>query len=321
MSPLQRHFSDNLSSKDFSMDRVRQFIRNWLGFSQTETNGFLILLPLVILVLASAPLYKFYRSSQPPDFSKDYAMLDSISARWNKEVSIRADTSAAVRVPHVLKPFDPNKATVAELKSLGLPEHLSKRIVSYRQKGGVFRVKRDLLKIYGVDSTYYHQLYRYIDLPVSKPVHVTRAKDKVETGSTEAEKKFNLNDADTLQLKKVKGIGKVLAARIIKFREALGGFTSADQLKEIYGLDSTVALQLRNKFYVEENFKPVTISINSADQATLERHPYISRALARSILSYRYQHGTFTDVADLKNLHTITPAQAEKLLPYLTVKD
>jgi competence protein ComEA len=305
------------------MQRLRQFIRNWLGFSQTETNGFLILLPLITVLVVSGPLYKLYRFHQPVDFSSEYAMLDNVVARWNEASLSLNDSSKTAHPPPRLTKFNPNTATLAELKSLGMSEHLSRRIVSYRQKGGVFRIKQDLLKMYGVDSTYYNQLLAYIDLPAERPFKQTYVREpkRYEIVKKEITSKYNLNDADTLQLKEVKGIGKVLAARIIKFRNALGGFTSLDQLKEIYGLDSAVTLEIKNRFYVEENFDPARISINSADQTTLERHPYISKGLARSIVSYRYQHGSFKNVDEVRNLLAITPQQAEKLLPYLTVND
>ena len=305
------------------MQRLRRFIRTWLGFSRTETNGFIILLPLMILVMASAPVYRFLRSNQPRDFSRDFAILDSIKVSWDADLKPADSLIASPRKKIGIQKFDPNNATVEQLLSLGFPKHLSTRIVSYRQKGGVFRVKRDLLKIYGVDSTYYNQLYPYIDLPVvlSSQTKVAAVTSERKKAVSEVKTKINLNDADTLQLKKVKGIGKVLAARIVKFRDALGGFISTEQLKEVYGLDSMAVLSLSNSFYVEENFEPERISINQADQGTLELHPYISRALARSILSYRYQHGRIRDTEELKKLLSPNPAQAEKLLPYLRVND
>lgn len=45
-----------------------------------------------------------------------------------------------------------------------------------------------------------------------------------------------VNIADTTELKRLRGIGSVLSARIVKYRDKIGGFKSLDQLQKIYGL-------------------------------------------------------------------------------------
>ncbi|MBO4529566.1 MAG: helix-hairpin-helix domain-containing protein [Paludibacteraceae bacterium] len=48
--------------------------------------------------------------------------------------------------------------------------------------------------------------------------------------------RVEINSADTTELKRLRGIGSVLSARIVKYRKKIGGFTSVDQLRNIYGL-------------------------------------------------------------------------------------
>lgn len=48
--------------------------------------------------------------------------------------------------------------------------------------------------------------------------------------------RIELNSADTTELKKLRGIGSKLSQRIVKYRTKLGGFTSKEQLKAVYGL-------------------------------------------------------------------------------------
>lgn len=48
--------------------------------------------------------------------------------------------------------------------------------------------------------------------------------------------RVELNSADTTELKRLKGIGSVLSARIVKYRKKLGGFTSVEQIRNVYGL-------------------------------------------------------------------------------------
>ncbi len=48
--------------------------------------------------------------------------------------------------------------------------------------------------------------------------------------------RIELNSADTTELKKLRGIGSKLSQRIVKYRTKLGGFSSKEQLKAVYGL-------------------------------------------------------------------------------------
>jgi competence protein ComEA len=305
------------------MERLRQWIRNWLGFSRTEVNGFLILLPLMIFLIMSEPLYRLYLSTTPPrDFSAEAKRLDSLVANWNTSADTIPNDEIENRAREVsLFHFNPNKASISELKSLGFSDHLSRRIAHYREKGGVFRIKDDLMKIYGVDSTFYHQLFPYILLPEHpEKKEITQAITVARETKSDLEK-FDLNKADTSTFKKVYGIGSALAGRIVKFRTRLGGFINQLQLYEVYGLDTTVVKRLAEISFIEKDFVPEKLDINASDEKLLSTHPYITKTLAKAIVAYRYQHGRFKDVNDLKQIIISNPRDAEKLLPYLSVKD
>ena len=57
-----------------------------------------------------------------------------------------------------------------------------------------------------------------------------------------ANEHIEINGADTTLLMKIPGIGSYYASRIVRYRERLGGFASAQQLEEIDGLpESTIA--------------------------------------------------------------------------------
>lgn len=60
--------------------------------------------------------------------------------------------------------------------------------------------------------------------------------EKEDTSETQAIQKINLNTATMEDLMTVKGIGETYARRIIEFRDAIGGFTYMEQLKEIEGI-------------------------------------------------------------------------------------
>ncbi len=69
----------------------------------------------------------------------------------------------------------------------------------------------------------------------SKTTKSTKVSEKV-TEPTQIAEKINLNTATMEELMTIKGIGETYARRIIEFREAIGGFTYMEQLKEVEGI-------------------------------------------------------------------------------------
>ena len=301
------------------MERLRTLIRNWLGFSRTEANGFIIMIPLLFIILFSEPAYRSWVQQKEDDFSADEKKLDSLVALWddNENVYRKVEEHKAITIEKF--PFNPNNISENEMESLGFSKRLSNRIANYRQKGGVFRVKSDLMKIYGMDSTLYHQLYAFIDLP--EKLDQKKFEKKEIEKSRRTFEAFDINTADTSHLKRIYGIGPALALRIIRFRESLGGFITKDQLAEVYGLDTAVVNRLSRVSFIDKSFQPRKINLNNTDEKLLSAHPYIKRSLAKAITAYRFQHGKFSDVKELEKISIITPHEAEKLIPYLTVND
>ncbi|MCC5946677.1 MAG: helix-hairpin-helix domain-containing protein [Bernardetiaceae bacterium] len=204
--------------------------------------------------------------------------------------------------------FDPNTATEADWKQLGLPEFMAKRIVNYTEKGGEFRKKEDLKNIYGFKDEDYVRLEPYI-----------RISEKETVAPKETPKKdfFDLNTADATTLQQIRGIGAVLSKRIIEYRENLGGFNSFEQLTDIYGLDAEVIDKIKAQTHLE---KPILrkIKINQVDETKLKAHPYFKNYKQRQALfAYRNNHGKIRSATDFQNVGVWTKEELKKILPYL----
>ena len=301
-----------------SMNTIRKWIRNIFGFSGREVNGFIVLLPLVIVIIMSQPLYRAWISNRKDDFSKENLQLDSLAQLLNNKQEKHEGKVSSLKQDLFL--FNPNNVSEKDMKRLGFSENLTTRITNYRQKGGQFRVKRDLMKIYGMDSTLYQQLYSYILLPEK----YDKKEQDLKPQLTQHKKDlplFDLNSADTAQLISVHGIGPTLATRIIKFRNGLGGFIKPDQLKDVYGLDSTVVQQLFRVSFIEGNFIPRKINMNTANEKELSAHPYIRKSIAKAIVAYRFQHGAFSDVGDIRKLSLLRQEDVDRIIPYLKISE
>lgn len=296
------------------MPKIKSFIRSFFGFSQTETNAFVILLPLMLMVIISEPVYRTYFVYNKPDDSQDAKRLDSLIATWDWPDK-KDDTRTGDRTDSVaLFAFDPNKATLEQLTLLGIPSRTATGIINYRNKGGKFRVKGDLKKMYGLDTGVYASLSPFILLP-DRPATSQRSQQSPK----KSVEKFDLNLADTTQLKSVYGIGPVIARRIATYRSSLGGFIMFDQLYEVWGLDSTIVRRLTEKSVIAPGFTPNKLPINHCGEQELARHPYIRTKLARAIVNYRFQHGNYGSVDDLLKITTVDEKAFQRIVPYLTL--
>jgi competence protein ComEA len=295
--------------------KIRKIVRNFFGFSRAETNGFLVLMPLMIFVIFSEPLYRNWRARAPLDLKDETHKLDSLM-----QLMASTKTEVAPGATQTRFPFDPNKATQEELISLGFTKTLATRIENYRTKGGEFRIKKDLLRLYGMDSSLYTQLHPYVLLPESVVKPEKFVSEKLNTVKTE-KIKTDLNLADTAALKKVYGIGEKLSLRIINYRNSLGGFINISQLREVYGLDSIVAGRILQGYFISDAVAPNKININTASEEVLAKHPYIKYKNAKAIVAYRYQHKSFATLEELLNIKIIDQAAFEKMRPYLSVSD
>ncbi|MBP9926539.1 MAG: helix-hairpin-helix domain-containing protein [Cyclobacteriaceae bacterium] len=298
------------------MNRLKAFIRAFFGFSRTETRAFLVLIPLLLLSVFIMPAYRWWFTSQKKNYATESKKLDSLIGQWQWK---EPKDSIQPIIPALFS-FDPNTTPTAELIQLGFAPTLAKRIDNYRNKQGRFRIKSDLLKIYGMDTALYERLMPYITLPINQAKNFNENLPvKKEPTDIKKVTQFDVNEADTSQLIAIYGIGSKLSQRIIKYRNQLGGYVSMNQLQEVYGLDSAVIHELSQHTFISDNFEPIQISINSASEKELAAHPYITYSLAKAIATYRFQHGRFRTVEDLHKIALVDETFYTKIKPYLTL--
>jgi competence protein ComEA len=305
---------------------MRAWIRNYFGFSQREANGTIVLFVILIFVIALPKIFSFFVQSEQMYYQD--AHLDSLVAQivvtkqepaWKKYDKYDAGKEDKYAIKNsILFPFDPNKLSVDSLVLLGFNEKLSARIDNYRKKGGQFRKKEDLKKMYGLSEQLYEKVEDYIVLPEKVAYQKRNFRD-----TTSFRKKyerpvivaFDANTADSTTFINLKGIGASTARRILKYRTKLGGFVSQEQFREVYGLDSLALDELFK--YAKVTSEPTKIRINHADEQGL-KHPYMPYKLPRLIVNYRNQHGNFNSVEELLRIKVLKSEELQKIKPYLT---
>jgi competence protein ComEA len=213
--------------------------------------------------------------------------------------------------------FDPNSLNAEGWQKLGLREKTIKTILNYTSKGGRFRQTEDLKKIWGMPEGFYERVKDYVD--------IEKVEEK-ESGDTKKDfRKFekknisiDINEADTTAWIALPGIGSKLAARIVNFREKLGGFYSVDQVGETFGLPDSTFQKI--KTFLNGGGSVKKININTLTKDELKTHPYIRWNLANAIVEYRNQHGKFLNIESIKNIAAINEDVFRKIAPYLATE-
>ena len=190
-------------------------------------------------------------------------------------------------------------------------------------KGGHFYKPEDISKIWGLHEDEVKRLLPYVRIEF-KPASDYNKYSETEKPKIYEKPKYiiarvDVNNADTSAFIALPGIGSKLAARIIAFREKLGGFYKAEQVAETYGLPDSTFQKIKTKLVIS-NSNVKKLNINTASVDELKAHPYLRYNIANAIVQYRTQHGSFSSVSDIKNIMMITEDVYNKAAPYLTPK-
>lgn len=130
--------------------------------------------------------------------------------------------------------------------------------------------------------------------------------------------KLNINLSDTSQWKQLKGIGSKRARQIVKYRSLLGGFVTAEQIKEVYNINDSLYNSISQYLSIKDS-SIKKININSCTIKQLKNHPYVKWNIANSIVSYRDQHGSYKSLNELLKIHIISNELYFKIVSYLTI--
>lgn len=294
------------------------------GMSENERRGFLVLSTFIVLIGIVPFLYNIYLQRTTDDVLS-LTTLDMQPMAAKTVVATAPQTITREAKPRsILFPFDPNNLPIEKWSALGFSEKQVQVIKNYEAKGGRFRIKADVAKLYVVSDEDFNRLAPYITLPetISVPPKVFSADKATKKTVNNAKEKssipmINLTIADTLALKEIRGIGSVLASRIVKFRDALGGFHTVEQVKEVYGISEEQFDAMEHCLILDDS-SVQKLPINKLSIEALARHPYVSWKEATHIVRYREQHGPLKSLADLEKMYALNEEFLHKIAPYLT---
>lgn len=288
------------------------FFRNYFGFNKQQRNGLFILLCISATLLIIRLVYPYF-------IGPDNIQLLSLPLRADTVLSehLPDHTNDAARKQRRNDPlfsFDPNTVSAKELVLLGFSEKQAAAFIRFRSKGFAFRKTEDLKKPYVVSDYLYQRLAPYVKIAAVDPAPPRIENNKpfvVEPKPVQLN--IELNTADSTELTLLPGIGPVLARRILKYRDLLGGFASVNQLREVFGISEELAVRLQNLVSVDPGILK-KLHINSDEFKRLSRHPYLGFELTKRIFSERRKNPLTAQ--DLETLLP-DPAAYERLIPYV----
>lgn len=258
--------------------------------------------------------------------SSQLARTDSLTADSSiRKAAVRRGVQYIYNVETVrrkLSAFDPNTADSTLLLSLGLQPWQVRSIYRYRAKGGIYRQPSDFARLYGLTVKQYKELLPYIrisdEYKSAAEVYGRTDGDKVVRDTLRYPVKLQpgqyvtLDDADTASLRKVPGIGRYYASRIVRYRNDLGGYVSVAQLSEIEGIPEAALSYFRVTGGAVRKLNLNRLTLNE-----LKHHPYINFYQARRIIDYRRLKGPLHGIDDLRLLKDFSQRDIERLRPYV----
>lgn len=309
---------------------TRHWVKDYFTFTKWQRRAISLFL-LLIIVAILLPVY--YRWSHPEAASAAQPIVmqqvEELVA-WQAKDSVDDYTasnenwrepSRKFTTPSVTYfSFDPNTATADDWLKLGVRPKTVQTILNYRNKGGKFKKPEDLLKLYGLPKEQAEKLMPYVNITAASTEKPFYKKDSfaARPAYTKNITPVDINLSDTTAWIALPGIGSKLAARIVNFREKLGGFYSVNQVAETFALPDSTFQKIRSRLILG-SASVKAININTASADVLKTHPYIRWNFANAIVQYRNQHGNYTSVDDLLRIVIIDAAWLEKVRPYLTV--
>ena len=278
-------------------------IKDYFQFNKKERNGILLLSCLLLFLVLFYQFSYLLKQESKTDFSSFEKALSELEYEQESVTEKQKDP---------LFYFNPNTLDDKGWLALGLYSKRLNTLRNFQKSGGVFKVKADLKKCFAITDEFYKRIEEYISIS-----EVKRAEKLVVKPTNQL---VELNQADSLQLVSIKGVGPFYAKQILEYRKELGGFINYNQLTEIWGLENLELEKFQQQTFIDLLYIK-KINMNTVELEKLSLHPYLNYKQAKMIVNYRKQHGYFKQVKDIRKIKPISLELFRKIALYLKIHD
>ena len=146
---------------------------------------------------------------------------------------------------------------------------------------------------------------------------------------------LDINLADSADFVQLRGIGPVLARRIVSYRNSLGGFQSVSDLDNVYNLPADVLAALSDQLYVDSlthqevksyhrlspnlGYQGPKVDINSASAEELAVLPGIGTVLGQRIVNYREGKGGYQSIDEVSKVYHLSQEVFDEIKGHLAL--
>jgi competence ComEA-like helix-hairpin-helix protein len=330
----------------FKFEYLKQMMKKlalYFFYTRSERNGVFILIAFTLAILTFPKLYATFRK---PSEAIDFTDLEKaiIAFDHSKATDTEGGSFENGKSNIALFGFNPNTASLGELTQLGLSSRTATTLIHYRERGGQFRRKEDLKKVYGMTSANYDRLKEYIELDNDMPSWATKGGNK--TGFREGAsfgnipqravilKPFDPNTATESDLLGL-GLEEKTVKNLLKYREKKGIFYKKEDLKKLYMFSEIDFIRIEKFIQIADNQNIVKvfpstetdkiserkqntpIDVNAATQADWLQLRGIGATFASRIITQREKLGGFATSEQLKEVYGLPDSTLQNIAPYL----
>ncbi len=292
-------------------------IKSHFKFSKQERSGIFFL--LLIIVVLQVVFYVMKYTSIPLGGKllidkETQVKIDSLKQRSHEKDSIRSF------------PFNPNFISDFKGYTLGMSPEEIDRLHAFRAENRFVNSPNEFQEITQVSDSLLQVISPYFKFPAwtgIKPAGQDKSSTpdgkKVSVAPKVRNQLKDLNSVTAEELKVINGIGDKLSARIIKFRDRLGGFLEDDQLSDVYGLEPEVVGRTLDQFTVLSKPSIIKINLNKATVDEIAQLIYISYDVATKIVEYREINGQISSLNELTKIEDFPVDKIHRIELYLSL--
>lgn len=292
--------------------------KSYFKFNKQERSGIYFLLLFIILLQIG---YFLWTSLSPDD------QADGLHVDTEMQAIIDALKEKALRKDSVrIFPFNPNFITDYKGYTLGMSVEEIDRLHQFRSTNKYVNSPEDFQQITQVSDSLLKTIAPYFKFPewTQKGNQQLAAGARLKTSEERVTKQksasiSDLNSATAGDLKSISGIGKKLSARIVKFRDRLGGFLVEEQLYDVYGLEPDVAGRALKHFQLLTKPDIKKINLNTATTDEISQLVYIRYKVAEEIVSYREANGEINSIDELSQIEDFPIDKIDRIALYLSL--
>ncbi|MGB5820400.1 MAG: helix-hairpin-helix domain-containing protein [Saonia sp.] len=289
-----------------------------MKFNKRERSGVFFLLLIIFIFQCAYFFFKMVPSEEVGGtFSEDADLqirIDSLKRNQHGKDRFR------------IYPFNPNFITDYKGYALGMSALEIDRLHAFRSKEQYVNSPEEFQEVTLVSDSLLATISPYFKFPAwtrKTGMQSTVSNSRVHVSKSDMNNRVvkikDLNQATAEELKIVKGIGDKLSARIVKFRDRLGGFLIDEQLYDVYGLDPEVVDSVYTRFKVLRTPTVQKININTASAREISQLIYITYEVARRIVEHRENVGSIGSFDELTKIADFPSDKIDRIKLYLTL--